>query len=82
LPSITATTRRRIYVRDEGRCWRCGKAVRWEDYDLGHIQAQALGGGNEDSNLAVEHKRCNRVAGQRLRQPGIGALPCSSPSRW
>ena len=77
-----AATRKRIYERDMGMCRRCGLAVSWDQYDLGHIVARAHGGGNEDANLAVEHKRCNRQAGQRMRQPGVGGLPWSTPSRW
>lgn len=75
-------TRQRIYLRDNAICARCGKHVRWDDYDLGHIVAQALGGGHEDSNLQCEHKACNRRAGQALRQPGVGGLPWALPSRW
>lgn len=77
-----AATRKRIYLRDEGLCGRCGQHVPYHDYDLGHVIARVQGGGNEDSNLQVEHKRCNRRAGQRLRQPGVGGLPWSTPSRW
>lgn len=77
-----AATRKRIYLRDEGICGRCGKFVPWDQYDLGHVLAQALGGTHEDANLQVEHKVCNRRAGQKLRQPGVGGLPWANPSRW
>lgn len=74
--------RKRIYVRDEGRCWRCGQQVAWDDYDLDHIVARALGGSDDESNLAVTDKACNRRAGQRLRQPGVHALPHAERGRW
>ncbi len=67
--------RARIYIRDGGLCRRCGKEVPYDAFDLGHIIARAYGGDSTDSNLSVEHKRCNRVAGQRMRQPGVGGLP-------
>ena len=79
---VSKAKRLRIYLRDEGVCGRCFKPVAWDDYDLGHVEAHALGGSNADSNLRVEHKRCNRVAGQRMRQPGVGALPHAEQSRW
>ena len=75
-------TRRRIYLRDEGVCGRCGKHVPYDDYDLGHIIARAHGGTHGDANLRVEHRACNRRAGQRTRQPGVHGLPHAVVSRW
>ena len=51
-----------------------------DDYDLDHVVPRYLGGGNEDSNLAVTHRRCNRSAGQALRT--IKALPSARVGRW
>lgn len=77
-----AAKRLRIYQRDAGICGRCGLPAAWDDWDLGHIVDRFYGGSNEDSNLRVEHKSCNRRAGQRLRQPGVSALPAAREPRW
>lgn len=74
-------TRKRIYRQQDGICYWCGKPVAWDDYDLDHRLERVMGGGNEDSNLVVSHKRCNRKRSThvtRKRAP----LPHAAPSRW
>jgi len=64
-----ASTARRLWQRDAGRCGRCGDpipyALPWSHPDgltIGHIVAQSRGGSDSDSNLRPEHNRCNLSA--------------------
>ena len=58
--------RRLIWAKSaDKKCIRCGKVVKWEDYDCGHIEAKAFGGRAVLSNLRVEHIACNRGAKEK-----------------
>jgi hypothetical protein len=54
---ISAETRRAVWLRDQGRCARCGSRERLE-YD--HIIPVSLGGGNTERNIELLCERCNR----------------------
>ncbi len=48
-------------------CIRCGREVAPDQrFDVAHRIDASRGGSNDLSNLAVEHRRCNRSAGGRL----------------
>lgn len=57
-PSIPSSVRSRVFDRDGHRCKHCGDA--W-DLELDHIHPFSKGGSNEESNLQVLCRRCNRV---------------------
>ena len=57
--------RRTLWERDAGLCGFCGDPVDLLEMDLDHIIPKADGGSNDDSNLRVAHRLCNRLAGAR-----------------
>jgi len=63
-PKFTQMQRHLIWVRtSEKKCGRCGKEVKWEEYEAGHINPRALAGRSDLSNGQIEHATCNKKAG-------------------
>jgi len=79
LPKGWKKTRLRVYARDHGICWVCGRLASLDSYDLDHVIARQYGGGDEDYNLRVAHPGCNRGRTPRRQK---ARLPWSTPSRW
>ena len=52
----------RIVQEQAGKCWFCGEDM-GSDCTREHLLAQALGGGNERTNLRAAHSECNSAAG-------------------
>lgn len=62
----TGATRRQIYKiwsRDNGVCWICGKHVELEDASRDHFVPRSKGGINNITNLKLAHKLCNSKRG-------------------
>ena len=66
--------RKRVFLRDRGICWICGKPVIWnapnnplnpsdDEYTLDHVVPFIYGGKWSMSNLRVAHRKCNRERG-------------------
>lgn len=55
-----------IMERDGSDCWFCGRPL-GGDVTLEHLQPLALGGNWDESNLALAHRGCNKVAGHLSR---------------
>lgn len=53
--------RSRLYQRDGGDCWLCGKPMTAEDRTIEHLTARQHGGGNGLDNTVLTHAACNRV---------------------
>ena len=59
--TITPATRRRIIARDGLRCRICNGAINdARQADVDHIKPKSKSGSDEDANVQVTHKRCNR----------------------
>ena len=58
-PEYWLELRSKVYLRDTGECWACGKFVELIDYDLGHLIDKCMGGWDDYDNLAVMHTKCN-----------------------
>ena len=58
LPPGWAKTRLRILRRDDWRCYRCGRR---NANEVDHVIPAALGGSDEDDNLAAICVRCHRI---------------------
>ena len=85
-PKRWAMTRRRIYARDEGVCHLCGYVISDERWDVDHVVPRSLGGGHEDTNLALAHKVCNSSKQARVDSVVVERvrthLPFSRQSRF
>lgn len=64
------STRSRLWHRDNGLCWRCGKPIDPAlspmapgGLTIGHKVPASLGGSDDDANLGPEHRSCNLAAG-------------------
>lgn len=55
------TTRRKVYLRDNGICHVCGRDVPWDGYECGHIIDRVCGGTDRPSNLVTMHILCNQM---------------------
>ena len=59
----TALQRARIFTAHGGKCHLCGERIDGvkQGYELDHIIALALGGKDEEANLAPAHRDCHRA---------------------
>lgn len=48
-----------LYLRDEGRCRFCQKAIRYDKMSLDHYYPRSAGGTDDVFNLVTSCKRCN-----------------------
>lgn len=81
--SARVSLKRRVYVRDSGKCCMCGRVVDLHDSELDHRIALQFGGDNDESNLWTLCIECH--AGKSAReastnQPDLEALKHSVPS--
>jgi 5-methylcytosine-specific restriction endonuclease McrA len=53
---------KRLLVRDGGYCWLCDGWL-GDDITLDHVVPRSKGGTNQDANLRLAHKRCNKERG-------------------
>lgn len=58
-PAAWTKIRTRIWQRDGNRCHVCGFRIKLSGYECGHIVDRAVGGSDEDENLAVMCVICN-----------------------
>ena len=61
--AISSAIRRAVWLRDQGRCVKCGARERLE-YD--HIIPVSQGGANTERNIELLCERCNRSKGGRI----------------
>lgn len=61
---ITTEQRRRIRKRDQDRCHYCARTIKGRQLQIDHRLAQCQGGPDEDYNLVVSCKTCNREKGK------------------
>lgn len=64
----SATQRKIIYCRSDGRCSICGKHVKFQDFSVDHVIPLSKGGSNDMSNLAAAHRSCNLIKQDCLPQ--------------
>ena len=57
---IPAYIRKLVFIRDKGRCVKCGSR---KNPELHHIVPHARGGSNRLENLQLLCRRCNRMKG-------------------
>lgn len=69
---MTRTKAARIFLREGGRCYLCGKNVRpGEPYEIEHPTAVADGGSDNEADLRVAHVKCH--AGKTAREATVRA---------
>jgi 5-methylcytosine-specific restriction endonuclease McrA len=52
--------RSKLCERDQGICGICGTYVAYDEMDIDHIRAKAMGGPDHWDNLRPSHAECNR----------------------
>ncbi len=62
---FTPEQRRLIWERDENKCARCGRKLRWDDFHADHIVAWIKGGRTSPRNAQLLCARCNSRKGAR-----------------
>ena len=62
------------YALQAGRCYWCGKRVRFGDHDVDHIVPLARGGGNGSDNICISCPSCNRRKGAKTPLEFSGRL--------
>ena len=55
------TIKEYVYKRDQGKCFHCGKPIRFNRTTLDHYFPKSLGGTEEFFNLVSCCKPCNRI---------------------
>ena len=70
-------TRKRIYVRDQGVCGLCQRAIEGA-WQVDHIVPRVMGGGHDDGNLRLTHPACNLKRGDGRSS----ALPMANVRQW
>ena len=66
---------RDLHKRDKGICHICRKYVNLRDATREHLVPKAYGGTNDRTNIALAHKWCNKVKGDKIfraEQHGTG----------
>jgi hypothetical protein len=65
-PKAVSRRRREVYELSEGRCHYCGTALTLDGkWHVEHMQARALGGGDELGNVVAACVPCNLTKGAR-----------------
>lgn len=57
---------KRIWKRDRGVCYLCGRSVDKKDVHYDHVIPLSRGGAHSEENLRVTHGRCNLIKGAKL----------------
>lgn len=67
IPRMSAFERRQIrlqvFLRDEGKCFWCDKALTFKESTFDHIIPKSRGGGYSYDNGVLSCKRCNLLRG-------------------
>lgn len=64
--SYTADDARRQYDSQKGKCWWCGKPVKWEEREDDHLIPLKKGGTNWPNNIVISCQHCNRSKGAKM----------------
>jgi CRISPR/Cas system Type II protein with McrA/HNH and RuvC-like nuclease domain len=52
-----------IYIRDEGKCFHCGKSLRYNQVNIDHYNPRSKGGVDALYNFVLSCKTCNKYKG-------------------
>ncbi|MEA3423960.1 MAG: HNH endonuclease signature motif containing protein [Bacillota bacterium] len=55
-----------IYIRDEGKCFHCGKKLEINQVNIDHYQPKSKDGVDDYFNLVLSCKRCNKYKGTTI----------------
>lgn len=50
-----------VYIREQGKCYFCGKEVLLKKVSLDHYLPKSAGGPNDSFNLVLSCKQCNKL---------------------
>lgn len=88
--SLSTSARVRIFRDADGRCHICGQRITVSDrWDVEHVIPIAMGGADDDSNMAPSHMACHRAKtasdlGQiaKAKRQEARHLGVKKPTRW
>lgn len=58
--------KRYIYEREDGKCFHCGKPLKYRKMTLDHYYPKSLGGTGDYFNLVASCKACNKLKRSRV----------------
>lgn len=70
----TIADMRRQYDSQKGKCWWCGKPVKWEDRHDDHLIPLNKGGSNWPNNIVMSCAHCNSTKQDKLPDEFMGRL--------
>jgi 5-methylcytosine-specific restriction endonuclease McrA len=79
---LSKSRRERIWERDRGRCYNCGRKVPLGWAHIDHITPLSRGGSNDDDNLAVMCPECNTRKGARTPRQAKMRSPHGDERSW
>jgi CRISPR/Cas system Type II protein with McrA/HNH and RuvC-like nuclease domain len=59
-------TKKYIFIRDEGKCFHCGKKLEINQVNIDHYQPKSKGGVDDYFNLVLSCKKCNKYKGTTI----------------
>lgn len=70
--SLTRNQRIRIFDAHGGRCHMCGAKIQVGDkWEVSHVTPLAMGGADDEANMAPAHYRCHRDHTAKVDVPWI-----------
>lgn len=66
--TTSASFRKWIYDRDQGRCRICHRPVGFDEFHVDHIRPRSEGGTDAVSNYRITHVECNHRRGYERRR--------------
>src|SRR5579884_3856751 len=79
---LPKSQRERIWKRDHGHCYNCGRKVPLGWAHIDHIIPLSRGGSNDDDNLAVMCPECNTRKGARTPRQARMRSPHGEERSW
>jgi 5-methylcytosine-specific restriction endonuclease McrA len=68
-------SRKNVWLRDEGKCQYCSRAINSNEFTIDHIQPKCDGGKSTWENVVVSCYKCNQKKGQSsLKDSGLKLL--------
>lgn len=68
-------SRKNVWLRDEGKCQYCSKAINSNEFTIDHVKPKCDGGQSSWDNVVVSCYKCNQKKGQKtLKESGLKLL--------
>ncbi len=74
--------RKTVYANGNGKCAICGKAVKFKDAHINHMQPLSAGGTNDFKNLQLVCRSCNGMKSYLTMNDFLMKLPKIVAHNW